>query len=373
MTKISVSPRKPVQHWNAERYVRILLVSFGASVILTRLFLTLTGFPKIGSGELHIAHLLWGGLLLFIAALLLLIFANHWFYILSSILAGVGVGLFIDEVGKFITQSNDYFYPLAMPVIYAFFLVTVLIYLRVSRTQPAAEPRSELYQALERIQHILDRQLTSRERDELDAQLKRVTSQDAPAELLAFAETLQRFLETGSLHIAPENLTPWGWLSTKALQFEARYIGRARLKFILVAGLGVMGLFDLVELFRVFEAAISPDYISLTAQTLLNSGQIKNAAGLMWFFIQLGLEGIVGLLMLVASVLMAFNRERLGIELGYIGLLLSLTVVNLLVFYFDQFGNVVLTFVQVGLLLALLHYRRHYLREVPSRPKPSQN
>src|SRR5438105_3041580 len=197
MPKVSVSPHRPVQHWNAERNIRILLVSFGLSVVVTRLFLTLTGFPKIGTGELHIAHLLWGGLLLFLAALLLLIFANHWFYVVSSILAGVGVGLFIDEVGKFITQSNDYFYPLAMPVIYAVFLITVLIYLRVRRSRTVYEPRAELYQALERIQQILDSQLTSHERADLQSQLQRVTAQtEAPTDLLAFAQTLQQYLET---------------------------------------------------------------------------------------------------------------------------------------------------------------------------------
>jgi hypothetical protein len=367
MTKISINPRKPVQHWDAERYVRILLVSFGASVVLTRLFLTLTGFPQIGGGELHIAHLLWGGLLLFVAALLMLIFANHWLYRLSSVLAGVGVGLFIDEVGKFITKSNDYFYPLALPVIYAFFLVTLLIYLRVRRFQVVSEPRAELYQALERIQHILDRQLTAHERSELEAQLERVASQDdAPDDLLTFARVLQQYLETGVLNLAPETLSVWAWLSHRALEFEAKFIGRARLKFIIVAGLGVLGLFDLIDLLRIGVAAVSPEYISKVAQTLLNSGQIKGAAGLNWFFIQLGLEGVVGLLMLISSVLIGVGREKLGTELGYISLLLSLTVVNLLIFYFDQFGNIVLTFIQVGLLLAVLHYRRHYLRLLPS-------
>ena len=93
----------------------------------------------------------------------------------------------------------------------------------------------------------------------------------------------------------------------------------------------------------------------------MDSGQIKSATGLTWFFIQLGLEGVVGLLLMVASILLATNREQPGIELGYIGMLLSLTVVNLLVFYFDQFGNVVLTLAQVGLLLLLIHYRQNYL------------
>ncbi len=160
MAKTSIRPSNSVHHWKAERYVRILMVSFASAVVVTRLFLTLTGYPQIGGGELHIAHLLWGGLLLFVATMLLLIFANGRFYIFSALLGGVGIGLFIDEVGKFITQSNDYFYPLAIPIIYAFFLVTLLVYLRVRRSQGVDEPRAELHQALERVQHVLHRRPT---------------------------------------------------------------------------------------------------------------------------------------------------------------------------------------------------------------------
>ena len=122
--------RKPVERQDAGRYLLLTLLSFAASVSLTRLFLYLTGYPQIGGGTLHIAHLLWGGLLLFIAALVPLIFANRWVYTSAALLAGAGVGLFIDEVGKFITRTNDYFYPPAAPTIYAFFLLTVLVYHR---------------------------------------------------------------------------------------------------------------------------------------------------------------------------------------------------------------------------------------------------
>jgi len=77
-----------------------------------------------------------------------LIFANRWVYKVSALLAGVGVGLFIDEVGKFITQSNNYFYPAAAPIIYAFFLLTVLLYLQVRRSL-SRDARVELYYALD--------------------------------------------------------------------------------------------------------------------------------------------------------------------------------------------------------------------------------
>ncbi|MBV9455645.1 MAG: hypothetical protein JOZ19_16260, partial [Rubrobacter sp.] len=139
--------RKPVKREDAEQYLVITLLGFAASVILIRLFLELTGYPQVGNSELHVAHVLWGGLLLFIACLLSLVFANRWVYKVSALLAGVGVGLFIDEVGKFITQSNNYFYPAAAPIIYVFFLLTVLGYLQVRHIR-SHDARVELYHAL---------------------------------------------------------------------------------------------------------------------------------------------------------------------------------------------------------------------------------
>jgi len=84
--------RTPIRRINAEKYILITLLSFAASVSLTRLFLFLTGYPQIGRSELHIKHLLWGGLLLFVVVLLILIYANRWILDLSAFLAGSGIG-----------------------------------------------------------------------------------------------------------------------------------------------------------------------------------------------------------------------------------------------------------------------------------------
>ena len=99
--------RKAIKRADAERLLLLMLLSFAASVVLTRVYLQLTGYPQIGGGELHIAHMLWGGLLLFVGAMLMLIVANRWVLPTGAILTGIGVGLFIDEVGKFITKYND--------------------------------------------------------------------------------------------------------------------------------------------------------------------------------------------------------------------------------------------------------------------------
>ena len=125
--------RRPVRRKDADRYIILTLFSFAASVAATRLFLEITGYPQVGGGELHIAHVLWGGILLFIGALFPLVLANRWSFPVSAVISGLGVGLFMDEIGKFITQTNDYFYPAAAPIIYAFFLLVVFLYTRIRK------------------------------------------------------------------------------------------------------------------------------------------------------------------------------------------------------------------------------------------------
>ena len=158
--------RSPIFQNRVNEYLLITLISFAASVSLTRLFLELTGYPQIGSGELHIAHVLWGGLLLFVGSLLPLIFVNRWSLDLSALFSGIGIGLFIDEVGKFITQSNDYFYPSAAPIIYVFFLLTVLLYVRVRRPQVNNE-RIYMYRVFRELEELLDNDLSIKENDQM--------------------------------------------------------------------------------------------------------------------------------------------------------------------------------------------------------------
>lgn len=115
----------------AERSLLLVIVSFIVAVVGTRWFLQATGYPQVGGGELHVAHMLWGGLALVVAALLLLVVSASWAQPITAILTGAGTGLFIDEVGKFITASNDYFYPLAAPLIYGLLLAFALVFLLV--------------------------------------------------------------------------------------------------------------------------------------------------------------------------------------------------------------------------------------------------
>lgn len=116
-------PRDPA----ASSHLAGFVVASVVTVLLTRAFLAATGYPQIGGGGLHVAHVLWGGLLMALAFVVLLSFAGPVARPLGALLGGVGFGLFVDEVGKFVTADNDYFYEPTAALIYAVVVALVLL------------------------------------------------------------------------------------------------------------------------------------------------------------------------------------------------------------------------------------------------------
>jgi len=106
--------------------VELFLVSAVVSVLLIRFYLELSGYPSLGGGQIHIAHVLWGGLLLLVSVLFLLIWWTPAMRRFSALLAGLGFGTFIDEIGKFITHDNNYFYKPTAVILYTLFILLFL-------------------------------------------------------------------------------------------------------------------------------------------------------------------------------------------------------------------------------------------------------
>ena len=338
--------RQPVRRPHSDTYLLLTLLSFALSVSLTRLFLALTGYPQIGGGVLHISHVLWGGLLLFIAALLPLLLANRWVYRVTAILAGVGIGQFIDEVGKFVTASYDYFFAPAAPIIYAFFLICVLVYLQISKPRHR-HARSELYATLELLEEVLDHDLDAAEEVEIKQRLTFVIANAENADMNKLAQSLFDYFNSNQLDLTPAHP---GWLeriADRLRRFETMHLDQGRLKNLLVWGMVLLGVGSI--LLPLFSTAI---YL-----VNLASGQLGEA---IWYIVFQLLLLAAGIMLLVAALRFRRGDEMRGLNSSYILLLVYLTIINLFLFYYYQFAIIIAAIYQFTLLLGVLHYQRRY-------------
>jgi hypothetical protein len=353
----SIIPWKLVQRENAVRYMLISLLSFVATVSVVRSFLVLTGYPQIGSGTLHIAHVLWGGLILYIAAILPLIYISPRLHIVGAILSGVGMGLFIDEVGKFITRQYDYFFPAAAPIMYVFFLLVVILVVMIQRPT-VIDGRAELVQALEIVREQLYRPLEPVEREHIERDLSKVVESDPDILHQDMAKHLLDLVRSDP-RTAPETRPAWWLRLTKQLE---QWLTERRLSWLLGAGMVLLGLATLKNPVQVWLEQVMPNS-TLVAFLHSHAGrQIAPADAPALFNTRLVLEILVGLLLLVSVGLLAAGKKRLACNLGYFSLLVSLVVLDMLLFYFEQFSTVAIVLLQFVVLFGVIFYRRRYLK-----------
>jgi hypothetical protein len=102
-------------------------ISAVSTILIVRFYLIVTGYPQLGNSTLHISHLLPGTILMLTAILVMLAAVNRAARDFGALVAGIGFGLSWDELGKFITQNNNYFFKPTIGLIYLTFVVLYLL------------------------------------------------------------------------------------------------------------------------------------------------------------------------------------------------------------------------------------------------------
>jgi hypothetical protein len=291
---------------------------------------------------LHIAHALWGGLLLIIAGFLPLAYANRWAIQASALLGGIGIGLFIDEVGKFITQTNDYFFPPALSIIYGFVLLNVFVYLTFRRPHKQ-DPRTAMYHVFDGLQGALDGDLDTAEAARIEVQLA-IARQSERTEIVALADAVSTYLRKEKEHLAAAGPDIWKrvimWVDALGIR-----LGRRTHRTIILA---------LLILWVVFVIG----YIVV----LIQGGSNLDNQVIQWRGLLLIIQAMIGGLMIFALIAWLTGNEERSLKFAVGGFLFSLVALQTLYFYISQFSAITATLLQLAFLQILLTYNRWYLR-----------
>ena len=222
---------KFLRDFEAGRYLDLMLAAAVTAVLLIRFSLALTGYPKLGGSYLHVAHVLWGGLLMLVAMVMLLSSLGRGMHSLAAVIGGAGFGTFIDEVGKFITHDNDYFYQPAVSIIYAIFGLLYLG-LRSFHRERAGSQAEHLANALEFVTELAVGNLDRGERDRAQRHLR------LAAEEFPFARDISAILTRAQ--VTPPRRPGWFARLSRALVAgydrlaAAGWFGRGLVAFFLI-------------------------------------------------------------------------------------------------------------------------------------------
>lgn len=161
----SLKSLRPVRNVDAGDLLELFLVYAVAAILGIRIYLELTGYPQVGGNGLHIAHMLWGGLFMLISLVLLIAFLGKSVVRFAAILGGLGFGIFIDELGKFITSDNNYFFRPTFSLIYIIFVVLFLFFRMIDRNKKLNQTES-LVNALDIVKELVRHDLESKEKQQ---------------------------------------------------------------------------------------------------------------------------------------------------------------------------------------------------------------
>jgi hypothetical protein len=152
------------------------------------------------------------------------------------------------------------------------------------------------------------------------------------------------------------------WIIRPIRKLTVRLLSDEFLRISLITGISAIGFFTMKNFIQVVFARWLPPAIDIFLKNLYSGRHIDAAASPFWFNVRLILELVVGSMLLTSAGLLIARRTREGLRLAYAALLASLTTVNLLLFYFEQFSTIMTTLIQFTLLMEVVYFRSRLLK-----------
>jgi nitrogen fixation-related uncharacterized protein len=327
---------KPVRQKYALHYFQNVIVFFVITVLGLRVFLESLGYPQISPGVFHISHLIWGGIFLLIASLIALLYKNKFLLNTSSILTGVGWGFFVDEIGKFITADYNYFFKLAAPLIYLSFLILLFFFWHFKLKKKESD-KDKIYRILDDMEELIETRFYPEDLENLRKELRELNEKSEDSHIRKLSKSLLNFIKE-------ENIKSRG----KEIPKTVKMLVNLREKFsnLLVCNFIVHYIFPLVLVVYGFVLILNSYYhiipffrpfLASLYHASLAVNPFQSMIDSVIFIVMNTFRMIVGLLLIETSVRLAL-KKNVNWNTIRKGLLVLLVVVDLILFYFDQFS-----------------------------------
>ena len=338
----------------SSQLMMIILVSSALTVALTRLFLVLTGYPQIGNSTFHLAHALWGGLALFLAGTTVLALQNRGAALVGALLTGIGFGLFVDEVGKFITQRNDYFFPLAAPIIYASLLL-ILLLSELARRHQLRSPRAHLLAAISLSQTIADGTISPTEIKAMENHIRQARTGSLDDASAALLDGIEASMALADRVDDPFTFTFAARTTRRIRRLVDSWLPANRARRLARIAMAIFCILGLIQLGLLVGSAFTPEGLRQVLTVSVRDQPVGQFGQIVLLFTWI-LNIVVAVLAGIAwwALRPRRLRRRLALRCGYAAILLMLLLGNLLSSYVDQFAVLVeatLQIITLGLLV----------------------
>jgi hypothetical protein len=349
--------RLPVRSVDMTKLLDTVLVCAVLTILIVRTQLYLTNYPQLGGHGLHIAHLLWGGLLMLISIGALLAFISPGIRQVAAVTGGIGLGLFIDELGKFVTADNNYFFKPTAAIIYCFFILAFLGVRQLGRRR-AYSQREYLVNVIEIVKEAALHDMDVSEHRRAQALLARADQADP------LVPELHRLLDhVRSLPLPPPSPLTRGVRRLRAWLFDVvEQPGFPTVVITLFVVWVVGSLLQIVALIVFAASGFSPQPVFRLGHRItdnpLGSGELNF---IQWF-------DFAASVLATAFVLIGLNRFRQGSRTGAFlmferALLISLFFTQVFAFVHSQFAAVFGFLFDVVLFLVVRTILSHDLEQ----------
>lgn len=300
--------------------LEVFLVSAVSAILGIRFYLYLTDYPQIGGGGLHIAHMLWGGLLMLMSMIVLLSVLNRSAHRVAALIGGLGFGTFVDELGKFITRDNNYFFAPTVAIIYVIFVVLYLVFRMIDRNIKPT-PKEYLINTLSFVQEAIAWDLDTEEMERARRYLRKSGRTNEQIELV------EKLLSTSSVNTVSKSEF-FEQLKIKGQKVYQKIVRQSLFRVVLIL------LFAVQAAIGLSESVIISNFI---AQNVPSFGvQIEKTS----VFKDYGYLLSVGLanMLVIAGVAELFRSRLKAYQIFKFAILVSILLVQFFDFLTFQFG-----------------------------------